>query len=217
VDRFSPEWRDKMNQSKSRPIEALVIIIGQNTFYHVDRIASILQIPITIAKFIVDANWEITEDEAPGAPMDCLLERQVLALQEPSHRFALDLATFILPFHPRLAEEIATDLPGSPDYIIEGEIINRYQSERINSGIPAVLRSINPNIPSPRTLDGLLRPRQVAEILGVSLQKVAKLANDGFLKHEVTGGGHRRFRFKDVKQYKIEQSLRNSDEPFEAE
>jgi hypothetical protein len=201
-----------MSQPKSYPGGPLAVIIGRNTYYPIASVASILQVPALIAKFIVDANREIAEEEDPNAPKDCLLERQVLALQDPSHRFALDLASLILPFHPECAKDIASDLPGSPDYLLRGDALSRYQIERVKSGIPSVMRSLNPSIPSPSSPDRLLMPKQVGEILGLRPSQVTRLAKAGSLKHELTSGGHRRFRFEDVRDYKINQDRLASDE-----
>ncbi|MBT5269511.1 MAG: hypothetical protein HOL70_08705 [Candidatus Marinimicrobia bacterium] len=206
-----------MNRAQSRSEDAQPMIIGQSTYYPVELVASILQVPLEIAHLIVDANWEFAEDEDPNTPKGFIREQLLKELQDPSLRFALDFASLILPFEQKIAREIVSGLPWSETYFLEAEDPLKYQAERGRSGIPSLLRSLNPGIPSPRNPDGFLRPRQVAEILGVNLQQVTKLAKDGFLDHELTNGKHRRYRFEDVKQYKIQQNNRLSDGLVEGE
>ena len=206
-----------MNRAQSRSEDAQPMIIGQSTYYPVESVASILQVPLEIAHLIVDANWEFAEDEDPNTPKGFIREQLLKELQEPSLRPALDFASMILPFEQEVARRIASELPWGEDFLFDVESPLNYQAQRDRSGIPSLLRSLNPGIPSPRNPDGFLRPRQVAEILGVNLQQVTKLAKDGFLDHELTNGKHRRYRFEDVKQYKIQQNNRLSDGLVEGE
>src|SRR5258708_3865955 len=50
--------------------------------------------------------------------------------------------------------------------------------------------------PSPE--DGLLRPREVAEMFGVRPTTIARWAREGFLKSVATPGGHRRYRRAEI-------------------
>ena len=200
-----------MNRAQSRSEDAQPMIIGQSTYYPVELVASILQVPLEIARFIVDENWKFAEEEDPNTPKGFLREQLLKELQEPSLRPALDFASMILPFEQDLARSIASELPWSQDYLFEVDDPLKYQAERGRSGISPLLRRLNPGIPSPPNPDGFLRPRQVAEILGVTLQQITKLAKDGLLDHELTRGGHQRFRFEVVRDYKINQDLLASE------
>jgi excisionase family DNA binding protein len=206
-----------MNRAQSRSEDSLPMIIGQSTYYPVELVASILQVPLEIAHFIVDANWEYAEEEDPNTPKGHIREQLLKELQKPYLRFDLDFASMILPFDQGVARRIASDLPWCENYLFEVDDPLKYLAERDRSGIPSLLRSLNSSIPSPPNPDGFLRPRQVAEILGVNLLQVAKLLKVGLLDHEVTSGGHRRFRFEDIKQYKIQQNNRLQNETVEGE
>jgi len=206
-----------MNRAQSRSEDAQPMIIGQSTYYPVELVASILQVPLEIARLIVDENWKYTEEEDPNTPKGFMREQLLKELQEPSLRLALDIASMILPFEQEVARRIASELPWGEDFLFDVEYPLNYQAERDRSGIPSLLRSLNSSIPSPHNPDGFLRPRQAAEILGVNLQQVAKLAKDDLLDHELTSGGHRRYRFEDIKQYKIQQNNRLSDGLAEGE
>jgi excisionase family DNA binding protein len=200
-----------MNRAQSRSEDAQPMIIGQSTYYPVELVASILQVPLEIARFIVDENWKFAEEEDPNTPKGFLREQLLKELQEPSLRPALDFASMILPFEQEVARRIASELPWGEDFLFDVESPLNYQAQRDRSGIPSLLRRLNPGIPSPPNPDGFLRPRQVAEILGVTLQQITKLAKDGLLDHEFTSGGQRRYRFEDIKQFKIQQNNRLSD------
>lgn len=200
-----------MNKLNKQPGKMLPVIIGHETFFPVGLISSILQIPMDIAKFIVDSNLEIALDENPDAPEDCLLERVFIALQDSSHRLALDMASMLLPFEPDMAMQLASELPWGGEFILDKEVALIYQTERIKSGIPSLLRSLNPNIPSPITPDKLLLPKQAGEILGLRPTRVSQLARDLELNYQKTACGQYRFRFEDVRDYKIKQDLLASD------
>jgi excisionase family DNA binding protein len=47
--------------------------------------------------------------------------------------------------------------------------------------------------------DGLLTPREVAEIFGVSVKTITGWAREGRLAFMLTPGGHRRYRWADVR------------------
>ena len=200
-----------MNRAQSRSEDAQPMIIGQSTYYPVELVASILQVPLEIARFIVDENWKFAEEEDPNTPKGHIREQLLKELQKPYLRFDLDFASMILPFDQGVARRIASDLPWCENYLFEVDDPLKYLAERDRSGIPSLLRSLNSSIPSPPNPDGFLRPRQVAEILGVTLQQITKLAKDGLLDHEFTSGGQRRYRFEDIKQFKIQQNNRLSD------
>lgn len=65
---------------------------------------------------------------------------------------------------------------------------------------------MQPAIPEPPE-DRMLTPREVAHIFGVRSITIARWAREGKLAHEVTPGGHRRYRWKAVRALLEAQGL----------
>lgn len=60
--------------------------------------------------------------------------------------------------------------------------------------------------------DQLLTPREVAEIFGVRTTTIARWAHAGTLPASLTPGGHRRYRYEDVRRLLDQQHGTPSDE-----
>lgn len=60
-------------------------------------------------------------------------------------------------------------------------------------------RSVNRNLLHEALTDPFLAPREVAQILGVSVRTINEWARNGKIPSVRTAGGHHRFRHSDVK------------------
>lgn len=187
-----------------------IVRANSNVFYSAASISKDLQIPLELAQIIVEENEDNARDCGHGNPKGFIPSFYVKALSDPDHRLALDLAMIALQFDPALAKQLASDLPWSEDLTLGAMEANEYSIKRVGSGIQAALLKLN-NLPkSLKRSNGLLKTREVADLLGISPQQVRGLVKAGKIDSELSNldSGHYRFTIEAVSYYQqqIEES-----------
>ena len=187
-----------------------VVRASGNVFYSAASISKDLQIPLELAHIIVEENEDNARDCGHGNPKGFIPSFYVKALSDPDHRLALDFAMLALQFDPELAKQLASDLPWSEEMILSEKQSNKYSIKRVSSGIQAALLKLN-NLPkSLKRSNGLLKTREVADLLGITPQQVRGLVKAGKIDSEFSNldSGHYRFTIEAVSYYQqqIEES-----------
>jgi len=180
-----------------------ILVVDSKIFYPIDSVAAIVQATPEVVTIILEFNEEVIRESYPETPRGCLPETIVNELRKPQYRMALDLAVAILPFNSMLGRDIASDLPWGDDYALSDDTAQEYYIKRSTIGLDSVLQKLNPNLSVPKNYDGLIKLRQVAEILGVTDNQVRGLVSSGKLKYHRTHGerGHYRFELKSILEY----------------
>jgi len=197
------DGRETMKKTIKTHDGVTIMLVNGKVFYPVESIAIIGQTTPEIAKIILEFNEGVAKDAYPDTPPGCLPEHMVIALQDPQNRLALDLATIVNPFNPRMAREIASDLPWGADYSVSDESAHEYYIKRSTIGLDSVLQKLYPDVAAPDKYDGSLRLGEVAEILDLSVNQVRGLVSSGKLKYHRTHGerGHFRFDLNSILEY----------------
>ena len=190
------DGRETMKKTIKTHDGVTIMLVNGKVFYPVESIAIIGQTTPEIAKIILKFNEGVAKDAYPDTPPGCLPEHMVIALQDRRNRLALDLATIVNPFNPRMARDIASDLPWGDDYALSDDAAQEYYIKRSTTGLDSVLQKLNPNLSAPKNYDGLLKLRQVAEILDLTDNQVRGLVSSGKLNYQRTHGERGQYRFE---------------------
>ncbi len=211
------DGRETMKKTIKTHDGVTIMLVNGKVFYPVESIAIIGQTTPEIAKIILKFNEGVAKDAYPDTPPGCLPEHMVIALQDRRNRLALDLATIVNPFNPRMAREIASDLPWGEDYSVSDESAHEYYIKRSTCGLDSVLQKLYPNLAAPHNYDGSLRLREVAGILDLSENQVRGLVSSGKLKYHRTHGERGQFRFeiKSILEYHRLINYNAQDSPKE--
>ena len=204
---------ETINEQLSASCQEIIAQNGQ-LYYSSVALSRLLRIPIEISEVIIN-DIEDSYPEDLNVPSKYLPLKYVNELNDPAHRWILDLITLILPFEPKFASAIACYLPTFSDPVdfcfegnfhLEGIRKAQYDEYRSSVGLESIARKINPSIPGRVMSDGLLKSSQVAEILGVSQAQIRTLVKNGMLNCSRSQGdsGHYRFTPDHIGEYLLE-------------
>jgi len=197
------EVKETMSKTIKTHDGTTILVVDSKIFYPIDSIATMVQATPEVVTIILEFNEEVIREYYPETPRGCLPETIVNELQKPQYRMALDLAVAILPFNSMLGRDIASDLPWGDDYALSDDAAQEYYIKRSTTGLDSVLQKLNPNLSAPKNYDGLLKLRQVAEILDLTDNQVRGLVSSGKLNYQRTHGerGQYRFELKSIVEY----------------